>query len=441
MRNKVMQARIIQSLAIILLLVISFMPYGNAKAVVIAEPAYNVATVDGDISEWDLSTDFYANMYRAGNPDKTIESKLYVRYDCLSETLYALVLPEPGVIILANDSDTFIKWGESGLLVNATDTPADGILPDFEWINKVYNSDLATWVADGWEAAAHVPVGDYTNLNVHTQVYDGGSQTSAVSGRSIPISMVCYDFGDLPEDPSIPAYNITTNANNGARHIPGDIFLGASIDMEHDGQPNQLATGDDNNGGDDEDGGVRIANPPEYWALGQGSVEVTVTGGKACLNAWMDVWNSTGLNPTTNEYTGWVGSDGDFSDTGSGWSENVISNYPLNPGSNIVDFVLPIDAATYPVYARFRVSPDIGQDGDCSGQIVNGLAVSSGEAPGLTGLVVDGEVEDYVFDFDSTAVTLNNFVAYSTKTGVIFGLPTLLGLGMLGLFWHSRRSQ
>ncbi|MBN1535317.1 MAG: hypothetical protein JW908_01200 [Anaerolineales bacterium] len=441
MRIKGTKARAIQTFVISMLFVLSFMPFGSVQAVAITEPAYNVAVVDGDPSEWDLTADFYANMYRAGDPDKQVESKLYVRYDCYTETLYVLVLPEPGIYILANDSDTFVKWGTSTLLVNATDTPADGILPDFEWINKVYNSDLGAWVADGWEAAAHVYVGDYTDLNVHTQVYDGGSQTSAVSGRSIPISMVCYDYGDLPEDPSTPAYNITTYAYDGARHIPGNIFLGASIDMEHDGQPNQLATGDDNNGSDDEDGGVRIANPPEYWAMGQGSVEVTITGGKACLNAWMDVWNSTGLNPITNEYTGWVGSDGDFSDIGTGWSENVISNYPLDPGANIIDFTLPMDAATYPVYARFRVSPDIGQDGDCSGQGITGLATSTGEAPGLTGLVIDGEVEDYVFDFNSTAVTLQSFTASPIQAGTTFGLPAILGVGMLGLFFRSRRSH
>ncbi len=425
MKIKATQARAIQLVVLIFLFVISFATYGSAKAVVLPQPAYGVAVVDGNPGEWDTTADFYANMYRAGNPSKPLESKLYLRYDCYTETLYALVLAEPGVLIIA-DQDSFIKWGDSIKIVDASDAPADGTLPDFEWINKVYNVTLGMDVADGWEAAAHVPVADYTDLNVHTQVYDGGSQTSAVSGRSIPISMVCYDYGDLPESPSVPGYNITTLANDGARHIPGNIFLGASIDMEHDGLPNQLATGDDNNGSDDEDGGVRVANPPDYWNQGQGAVDVTVTGGKACLSAWMDFWNHN-----LNGGLGDVGTDGDFSDVGLGWSENIINNMALNPGTTTITFTLPLDAATYPVYARFRLTPDIDGDGDCSDQA----------APQLTGLMVNGEVEDYVFEFKETAVTLQNFTANPVKAGTAFVLPAILGVGMLGYFWRSRRSH
>lgn len=430
MKNKTTQARAIQSLAILLLLVMSFMPYGGTKAEANGESAYDVAVVDGDYSEWDLSADFYADMFRAADSKSNLESKLYIRFDCYTETLYALVLAQPGVYILT-DGDSFIKWGNSTKIVDDSDAPPDGTLPEFAWINKVYSDSLGQWVADGWEASAYVAVGDYSNLNVHTQVYDGGSQTSAVAGRSIPISMVCYDYGDLPEDPSTPAYNMTTNANNGARHIPGNIFLGASIDMEHDGLPNQLATGDDNSGDDDEDGGVRIANPPAYWSQGQGAVNVMVTnsgngitgdGGVACLSAWMDFWD---------HYNGYVGTDGDFTDTGAGWSENVINNMSLAPGTTLITFTLPLDAATYPVYARFRLAADADGDGDCSDQ----------PAPQLTGLMQNGEVEDYVFNFNSTAVTLQTFKAYPIKAGTAVGLPAILGIGVLGLFWRSRRSQ
>lgn len=58
------------------------------------------------------------------------------------------------------------------------------------------------------------------------------------------------DWGDAP-DPFYPTLFI----NDGARHgnaNPG-IFLGLLKDFEVDGQPNNLATGDDING-DDEDG-------------------------------------------------------------------------------------------------------------------------------------------------------------------------------------------
>jgi hypothetical protein len=57
------------------------------------------------------------------------------------------------------------------------------------------------------------------------------------------------DFGDAP-DPTYP----TLLAGNGARHvIVPPVHLGFIIDSEVDGQPNAAATGDDNDGNDDED--------------------------------------------------------------------------------------------------------------------------------------------------------------------------------------------
>ena len=50
------------------------------------------ATVDGNPNEWDLTNDFFADMYRAGNSSKVIQSKLYLRYDPSTSTLYVLVL-------------------------------------------------------------------------------------------------------------------------------------------------------------------------------------------------------------------------------------------------------------------------------------------------------------------------------------------------------------
>jgi hypothetical protein len=231
------------------------------------------------------------------------------------------------------------------------------------------------------------------------------------------------DYGDLPEGTAPYNYSITSLANNGARHIPGSVYLGNSVDIETNGQPNQLATGDDDNGLDDEDGGVR-ASSPEKWVGGEGAVDVTVTGGKACLSAWMDVWNSNSSD---------VGQDGDFNDSGttSGitWNENIINNIPLTPGTHTITFNLPPDAATYNVYSRFRLLADADNDGDCSDQT----------APQLTGLMTNGEVEDYVFSFDPTAVSLQSFGASPINASTTLLIPALLGVGLLGVFFSARK--
>lgn len=237
-----------------------------------------------------------------------------------------------------------------------------------------------------------------------------------------------YDFGDLPEveTSSTPAYGITSLANNGARHVPGNIYLGSGVDIESDGLASQYADGDDGYGNDDEDGGIR-ASSPNKWIGGFGAVDVTVTGGPACLSAWMDVYNSD---------TSDLGADGDFNDSGvngagNAWSENVINNVPLSAGTHNLQFYLPDQAATYNVYARFRLLADADGDGDCTDQA----------APQLTGLIANGEVEDYMFEFDPTAISLQNFSASPFKDRTMLLIPTILGVGLLGVFFSIRKKS
>ena len=88
------------------------------------------------------------------------------------------------------------------------------------------------------------------------------------------------DFGDAP-DPTYP----TLLASDGARHvIVSGLYLGAGVDGDADGQPDATATGDDNDGNDDEDGVVFTSSLiPGYTA----SVDVTASA-PGTLNAWMD---------------------------------------------------------------------------------------------------------------------------------------------------------
>lgn len=55
------------------------------------EPTYGSAVVDGSSAEW-VAGDFFADMYRAGNPNFAVMSKLYVRYECSTNVLFVLVL-------------------------------------------------------------------------------------------------------------------------------------------------------------------------------------------------------------------------------------------------------------------------------------------------------------------------------------------------------------
>ncbi len=142
------------------------------------------AVVDGDISEWDLDNEFFANMYRAGNASKPVESRIYVRFDPATDTLYLLIMAVPGVEVLAMPDDAFVKLG--GVKLVDGNSGNNGVPADFAWVGL--NGDRA----QGWEASMPFVQGTYSNFNVHTQVWDDGeAQTSAVKNRAIGMTIEC----------------------------------------------------------------------------------------------------------------------------------------------------------------------------------------------------------------------------------------------------------
>lgn len=140
-------------------------------------------TVDGNYNDWNLTEDFFADMHRAGKLDKPIESKLYLRYNCASETLFILVLNVEGVPALDIPGTAFFKNGVN-VVVGENADPST-----FQWIEE--NGDLI-----GWEGSWQTAPGEYW-VKAHIQVYDDGdSQTSATSlgNNLIGISIDCSGF-------------------------------------------------------------------------------------------------------------------------------------------------------------------------------------------------------------------------------------------------------
>ncbi len=205
-------------------------------------------------------------------------------------------------------------------------------------------------------------------------VADAQEFTDTICGK-FRLAAAVMDFGDAPDsnDPTVPSgYNYPTlEVSNGARHLIGDIGMGAFIDAEPDGQPIDQDDVLPPGAPDDEDGVVFLgAGPPggpyalPYTAGQNGAVQITIsstngTGGTGFLHGWFD-WNQ----------------DGDWNDP----HENVFSGYavPLGPGVFHIDFPVPSDALPAPpgvTWARFRLD-------DQNLQAVDGLANN-------------GEVEDY----------------------------------------------
>ena len=312
-----------------------------------------------------------------------------------------------------------------GVLDEATETGLAGIefiltqLDGESWVEVgrgftgVLGRLAFTGLPPGTYRVQEILTGDYLNTTPLVQEIILGNNDRQVvyfGNKVLP-----RDFGDLPE-----AYGLTTLSENGARHLPGNLWLGSIVDQELDGQPSLDARQDDNDGLTDEDGVHGVFTAPEYWNAGQGTIQVTISGEAGCFNAWLDVWNSAANG---------VGLDNDFSDSGEGWNEHALVNQYLEAGVHTLNFPLPLRQSSPDIFARFRLSPAV--NGSC--------AVYEGEDL-LYGLQESGEVEDMQFRFGPTAVELSGFSAESSMNNpmIVLGLIWLVGLGLLVLALDMR---
>ena len=158
-------------------------------------PSRGTAVVDGQYAEWNLARDFFTDMYRAGDPTKAVESKCYLRYDCATNTMYVLVLVEPGVVgsIEPEDATSWVALDDNSDKVVNEDANRDGIPPDFAWIGRAYDGDPMH--VRGYEASFILLPGTYVLL-VHMNVWDEESQTSATMGS--PKAGIPVEIPSLP---------------------------------------------------------------------------------------------------------------------------------------------------------------------------------------------------------------------------------------------------
>jgi len=188
------------------------------------------------------------------------------------------------------------------------------------------------------------------------------------------ITIEAADYGDAPDTTSGTGAGDyqTTSANGGAAHgIDTNIRLGAEIDSDSGTLQNTNAAADDNNGDtpDDEDG---VTSTLTDIATGDTSYSVTLdvfndTGDSAKLIGWID-FDRSGTFDEDEAVTRTIGSTGITSSQTLTWDTNN-NGFP----SDIVDGT---------TYARFRLSTD-----------TDTLTTSY-----ATGILGDGEVEDYQID-------------------------------------------
>ena len=466
--------RVVVVVAVTLIAVILMAAFVSAATP--PHPTYGTATVDGDASEWDLaedgSGDFFANMYRTGNPTKPVEAKLYLRYDCDNNILYALVKTVNDLPI--DTSKTEEQWiNIDGGKKEVNDQSGDnGIPPDFHFVPDAGTPKI------GWEASVSLTTGNHT-IQVHTNVLDGGSQTADTTVKDLEI--------DCSPTCSLGDYVWYDVNGNGIRDASESGIDNVTVNLyKYDG----TSAGSTTTSG----GGIySFTNlaPGDYYVefvAPSGYVFTTKDNGDDTLDS--DADTTTGKTGTINLSAGetdltwdaglhrssigdrvWYDEDDDGEQTGDydqeGWSSVDVYLYEDN-GDGIFDpdTDTPLSMTTtasgtsqtpdgYPdgIYDFYMGSLGPGQywvwvdestlpplPGDYSWLSTTGGDHQFVDYPGGDDFSFDF---GYIDDYTPTAVTLSSFAAKSSAGGsaspVWLGLTGLTMLAIGSLFWVKRR--
>jgi hypothetical protein len=228
-------------------------------------------------------------------------------------------------------------------------------------LNSQYSAErrVRSWVTGGGQTDNFV-----LPVNTKGLAYDGANDWAVVFGPMGPDTQ--KDYGDAPD-----SYK-TLLASDGPRYQDGSVVsLGSRWDAEPDGQPTDLANGDDENlwglGGEDDEDGV---------VFGDSWVDVNIdtavaTAGDLLLRVWWDLNNNGMFDPASELVI-----------------DDNVSDLLSTAGEHVKHYDLGFDPEHY--YSRFRLTYAIeGHLGDL------GEITPYGEFLDVVTGTSIGEVEDY----------------------------------------------
>ncbi|MEM8670512.1 MAG: choice-of-anchor Q domain-containing protein [Planctomycetota bacterium] len=217
-------------------------------------------------------------------------------------------------------------------------------------------------------AGTVLPLGDGQQLAT-TFTPDDQANYNIVSATAIINVINALDYGDAPQ-----AYPVLL-ADDGARHVVGNLRLGSEVDTESDGQVSPIANGD----GDDDDGVKRIADAVADDAEATTASFLITASEAGQLDAWID-----------------FNADGVWDDA----TEKILDSVAVGAGDHTVSYSIPAGSMASETAARFRLSS-------------SGNLLPTGEA-------ADGEVEDYLVTLLDGSVGANPQIQLVGPTTSIF---------------------
>ncbi|MBX3434587.1 MAG: S8 family serine peptidase [Pirellulales bacterium] len=326
---------------------------GEPIATTNASGAYNLIVPIASASVINVSVDTPAN-WTITSPSSGLETRFANLGDSFTGIDFAIAPPlnsapgvginQPGILLGVVYEDSIVPLGSRQ--AGEAGVPGITVYIDVNNSGVLDAGDIST-VTNEHGAFVFTNVAPQNNISVRIVTVDPYSQIVPFSNGPYLVNLASgdtfsgiqfgvknsatMDFGDLPA-----IYGMTTLAQNGARHLKGNYYLGALIDAESDGQPSLAATGDDLAGFDDDDG-ITIAP----LVAGVNTMTVVASRNGGYLTAWID-----------------FNGDGDFNDPGERlvMTRNGVSSTKtlLSAGANEVSFVVPDGVVAANVYARFR---------------------------------------------------------------------------------------
>ena len=264
-----------------------------------------------------------------------------------------------------------------------------------------------------WDTNIPVPEGDdWQTYNLDLSAYAGNNNVMVrwhsdddggwAGGYAVDdISLDCDQQAQTDYSDGPVSYGVASHIDP-APTAARTLWLGATVTND----PAPTPPGHD----DASDDGVMRTGP---WISGNNAdVTVTVTGADGWIAGWVD-WDGNGSFETPAE---------------------LVLDQAVTSGINNLSIAIPVTYVTgtsvevrFRLYANEPVTPD--------------LAPTSAAEP--VGEVEDGEVEDYTWNFTTTAVDLNTFSGTGVGTSPILVIVTLLSAILLGfgLFIRRRRIE
>lgn len=282
-----------------------------------------------------------------------------------------------------SDADGTADIAENGPLhpdsiTSSADTDGDGLLDIFD-----ANDDSAV---NGSSPGLWSPTDEVSASTVaHLKTIFGDGDSDAVDGSVVPLEQdIDYRDVDSPGNPAdygdAPSSYKTLAADDGPFHTPSTLlYLGtAATDIEDDGVPNADASGDDDNGTNDEDGLGTYELLANKNYISQSIKVINTTGSEAFLYAWLDL-DRNGSFEVNELFVSGREDDGSYS-IDSDEPDDAVINMNWRFDSIVADG---------PLYMRVRLTDQIL---DLAGASNNALDPRSYGAGSI------GEVEDHKVD-------------------------------------------